>query len=164
MSQGTVEYGQGAQMMHQRCSKPLVKDEGGVAMVEFALLIIVLLLILMGTIQFGLMWYTKYTITCGSREGARYATIYKTDAGGNRITPSSLTSPTVTEVVQNYCNSLLKNTPVTVTPSGAGWTTGNAGSDVTIRVNCNNPWNLLGGLMPSMSNISFQAQTTMKCE
>jgi Flp pilus assembly protein TadG len=164
MAKASGLLNKGGQVMCQRSSKRFAKDDSGVAMVEFAILIILLLLIVLGTIQFGLLWYTKYTITCGSREGARYATIYKTDGGGNRIIPSNLTSPTVAGVVQSYCNNLLKNTPITVTPSGAGWTTGNAGADVTILVSCSNPWNLLGGLMPSLSNITLQSQTTMKCE
>ena len=154
--------------MKQRRSRGFLRSEGGVAMVEFAILIILLLLILLGTIQFGLMWFTKYVITCGSREGARYATIYASTANAagiqTRVPPSNLNNPSVQQVVQNYCSNLLKNTPITFTPSGPGWTTGNSGTDVTIQVSCQNPYNLLGGLMPSLSNITFRAQTTMKCD
>ena len=155
-------------MKKQIDRKRFLKEEGGVAMVEFALLLIMLLLILLGVIQFGLMWYTKYVITCASREGARYATRYAStvNAQGNqtRIPPCNL-NPSVESTVQNYCNSLLNNTPVTFTPSNnTGWQTGNAGTDVTIQVSCQNPWDLLGGFIPALHNLTFQAQTTMKCE
>ena len=151
-------------MMNKTGWKVFFKGERGAAMVEFAIAIPLLLLLVLGILQFGLMWYTKYAITAASREGAHYATIFATADGVNRTPPCNLTNPTVQDVVQNYCNNLLFNTPVNITPSGPGWTTGTSGNDVTIQVNCQNPWNLLGGFLPSLSNITLQAQTTMKCE
>ncbi len=152
--------------MKQRFRKRFSKGEDGVAMVEFAILIIVLLLILLGIIQFGLLWFTKYTIDAAAREGARYATCYTTAVANNkvsRVVPSQLTNPTVKEVVQNYVNKLIK-TPVDFTPSGPGWNNGTSGLDVTITVSCNNPWNLLGGFIPSLNNLTLQSQVTMKNE
>ena len=151
-------------MVNLRCSKLFFKGESGAAMVEFAILLPLLLLILLGTLQFGFMWYTQYVITAASREGAHYATVYAANATGQRIPPCNLTGPTVQGVVNTYCNNTLSNTPVTVTPSGAGWTTGASGADVTIQVTCQNPLDLLGGFIPSLSNIQLNAQTTMKCE
>jgi Flp pilus assembly protein TadG len=156
-------------VIKQRIRKQGLKGEEGVAMVEFAILVTLLLVILLGIIQFGLMWFTKYVITCAAREGAHYATVYTATTNPvthiqNRIPPVSLTSPTVVEVVTNYANNLLRNTPVTVTPSGTGWTSTVSGTDVTIQVSCQNPWNLLGGFIPSLSNITLSAQVTMKNE
>jgi Flp pilus assembly protein TadG len=153
-------------MMVPGCGKHFVRGESGAAMVEFAILLPVLLLIILGILQFGLIWYTKYVITAASREGAHYAAVYTADPANipSRIAPCNLTNPTVLELVENYCKGSLNNTPVTVTPGGSGWTTGTTGADVTIQVTCQNPWNLLGGFLPSLSNIQLQAQTTMKCE
>jgi len=69
-------------------------------MVEFALVLIVLLMIVLGVIQFGLCWYTKYALACASREGARYGVLYKVDANGNRILPNAL-DPSIEDVVRD---------------------------------------------------------------
>jgi Flp pilus assembly protein TadG len=153
-------------MMTLRRCKGLMRSESGAAMVEFAIVLPVLLLIILGILQFGLLWYTKYVITAASREGAHYATVYTVDPTNNfsRVAPSNLTDPTVQGLVESYCNNSLSNTPVTVTPGGAGWTTGATGTDVTIQVTCQNPWNLLGSFLPGLSNIQLRAETTMKCE
>lgn len=45
--------------------------EFGVAMVEFAIILPLLILILFGIIDFGLLMYNKQVITNASREGAR---------------------------------------------------------------------------------------------
>jgi hypothetical protein len=42
--------------------------------------------------------------------------------------------------------------------------TGQSGTDLTVQVTFTNPWDLLGGLIPSMRNMAFTAQTVMKCE
>jgi len=152
-------------MMNLRCSKRFVRGESGAAMVEFAILLPVLLLIILGILQFGLMFYTKYVITAASREGARYATIYTADDAGSRIAPCNITNPkTVQQVVQDYCDNLLFNSSVNFEPGGPGWASTASGLDVTITVSCQNPWDLLGGFIPSLSNLTLQAQTTMKCE
>ncbi len=51
-----------------RCQK-------GVAAVEFAIILPVLLLIIFGIIEFGLLLYDKQVITNASREGARAGTV-----------------------------------------------------------------------------------------
>lgn len=134
-------------------------------MVEFALILMVLLLIVMGIIQFGFMFYTKYVITCASREGARYGAIYKTDATGDRLPPSSYV-PSIEQVVRDYVNNLVSNADslVTVQVGGDAYTTGAPGGDLVVRVICQNPWDLLSGLIPALSNITFQAETIMKVE
>jgi Flp pilus assembly protein TadG len=142
-----------------------MKREDGGAMVEFALLIMVLLLIILGVIQFGLMFYTKYVITAGSREGARYGSIYRTDSVGDRLAPANL-NPTIEQVVRTYINNFLIDADglVTVELDGAGYTTGNPGADLIVRVHCQNPWDFLSGLLPTMSGITFHSETIMKVE
>lgn len=140
------------------------KKEDGATMVEFSLLLTVLLLIILGTIQFGLMWYTKYVITAASREGARYASIYRTTSTGDRLAPVNY-SPSVQQVVQNYVNRLLTEAEYTVeVVNNTAYQTGTAGEDLIVRVHCQNPWDLLGGLVPGMKDITFHSETVMKCE
>jgi TadE-like protein len=49
--------------------------EGGVAAVEFAILLPVLVVMLFGLIQFGIAFNTKIQATNGAREGARMAVV-----------------------------------------------------------------------------------------
>jgi Flp pilus assembly protein TadG len=149
-------------------TKQLLKDSQGAAMVEFALVLIVLLMIVLGVIQFGLMWYTKYAIACASREGARYGSIYVPDPSSstNRMPPANL-SPSIETVVRDYITKFspsLSQDNVDVNLSGSGYTTGNAGEDLVVNVTAQNPWNFLGWLIPSLNNLTFTAETIMKCE
>jgi Flp pilus assembly protein TadG len=60
----------------------------GQAMVEFAAVLLPILLLIVGIIQFGLLLNANVTITNAAREGARAATIYvyTTDGGSTRTT------------------------------------------------------------------------------
>src|ERR687892_2421195 len=60
----------------------------GQAMVEFAVVLLPILLVIVGIIQFGLLLNANVTITNAAREGARAATIYvyTTDGGATRTT------------------------------------------------------------------------------
>jgi Flp pilus assembly protein TadG len=52
-----------------------LKREEGAAAIEFALLLPLLMLILFGIIEFGLVLYNQEVITNASREGARYGIV-----------------------------------------------------------------------------------------
>ena len=52
------------------------KKEEGQAMVEFALVLPLLLVLLFGIIDFGWLFYNKIDVNNASREGARYAAIH----------------------------------------------------------------------------------------
>jgi Flp pilus assembly protein TadG len=60
----------------------------GQAMVEFAAVLLPILLVVVGIIQFGLLFNANVTITNAAREGARAATIhiYTTEGGSTRTT------------------------------------------------------------------------------
>jgi hypothetical protein len=73
-----------------------LKREEGAAAVEFALLLPLLLLILFGIIEFGLVLYNQEVITNASREGARLGIVARSprytkaeieDAVKNYLTP-----------------------------------------------------------------------------
>ncbi|MFE8034908.1 TadE/TadG family type IV pilus assembly protein [Thiohalocapsa marina] len=51
--------------------------DGGSAIVEFAIVMPLILFILFATIEFGLIIFDWQLITNGSREGARYGTLYQ---------------------------------------------------------------------------------------
>jgi len=55
--------------------KKLNKDEKGQSVVEFALILPILLLIILGTIQFGIIFSSQIAVTNAAREGARVAAV-----------------------------------------------------------------------------------------
>jgi len=66
------------------------RTQKGAAVVEFAVVLPLLLLIVFGIIEFGFIFYNKALLTNASREGARQAIVYRTDSStGNRIIPVS---------------------------------------------------------------------------
>lgn len=59
--------------MKRRTSR---KRESGQAIVEFALVLPILLVLLCGIIDFGWIYYNQITLNNAAREGARYAVIH----------------------------------------------------------------------------------------
>lgn len=66
----------------------------GQSLVEFALVLIPLLLILLGIIQMGLVFNAQVTITNAAREGARAATIYSYSLAGLQSGPPACNTTT----------------------------------------------------------------------
>lgn len=57
----------------------LLKEEEGQALVEFALVVPILLLLVCGIIDFGWMFYNQLSLENACREGARVAAVNSTD-------------------------------------------------------------------------------------
>ena len=154
--------------------------ERGAVAVEFALILPVLLLLVFGIIDFGHAWFMKHAAQNSCREGARYATRYQTDNGGNRLLPKNLTPS-----IQNYIllttaqnggsgtglNSLLPPTAVAqVTPSGPAFTetdfTKLPLEDLTVTVTAKKDWFVLHKLVPGITSdhVNITVAATMKCE
>lgn len=57
--------------------KRITKEEKGQSLVEFALLLPVLMLIILGIIEFGFMFNAKITLNSAAREGARVYAVSK---------------------------------------------------------------------------------------
>ncbi|APG25741.1 TadE/TadG family type IV pilus assembly protein [Syntrophotalea acetylenica] len=78
------------------------RSQKGAAVVEFAVVLPLLLLIVFGIIEFGFIFYNKALLTNASREGARRAIVFRTDSTtGNRIIPVS----DVENAIHNYLYS-----------------------------------------------------------
>jgi Flp pilus assembly protein TadG len=52
-------------------TKMMIRDQNGGAAVEFAIILPLLIALLFGIVEFGLLLYNKQIITNASREGAR---------------------------------------------------------------------------------------------
>lgn len=62
-------------MLKRRAARKKGKGEDGQAMVEFALILPIFLLILCGIIDFGWLFYNQLSLNNACREGARYAVV-----------------------------------------------------------------------------------------
>jgi len=156
------------------------RQESGSVAVEFAIALLVLLLLIFGILDFGHAWYMKHQMSNASREGARYGTRFVQNAAKDRVLPQNL-SPTIS-------NYLLYNsgenggqggwglshllpadaTPI-VTPSGSGWTEANPatlpGKDLTVTVSARKNWLVIGRLVPGLGSYrDMTVSTTMNCE
>jgi len=121
----------------------------GAATVEFAVILPLLVILVFGIIDVGLLLYNKQVITNASREGAR--------AGIARSTIS------VENVVENYCRHRLfpdGTLPSAVTVSGRN---GAFQNDLTVTVTYDHNLMFAGiiGLSPS---ITMNGRTVMKME
>jgi Flp pilus assembly protein TadG len=127
-------------------------DQKGAALIEFAIVLPLLLLLVFGIIEFGVLLYNKQVITNASREGARAA-----------INTSPKLSPTEVEaVVRSYCEQKLiwfgTLNPMSITPPIADRV---FPDEVTITVTWNYDF-----LVPSIINLGttiiLGAETKMK--
>jgi Flp pilus assembly protein TadG len=131
-----------------------LKHEEGAAVVEFALVLPLLLMILFGIIEFGLVLYNQEVITNASREGARFGIVI----GDPRPSTGQIQG-----VVNTYLtNSGLKSGNATVSVAGAQ---GASGSDLTVSIAY--PYNFL--VLPNFaeslgSTLNLGATTVMKLE
>jgi hypothetical protein len=145
-------------------------DRGGVT-VEFAIIFPILMILAFGIIDFGHAWYMRHLMSDASREGARYATRYVTDASGHRILPKNL-SPTVTDYVLTtwgLTGRLPPDASPVVTPTGAAATEANAsilaGEDYIVTITATKTWFVLSSLLPGLGpNTTLSVTTTMTCE
>lgn len=127
----------------------------GAALVEFAIVLPLLLTLLMGIAEFGLLFYNKQVVTNASREGAR-AGIIQPNAGED---PAD-----ISQIVDNYCQERLITfgapTNVITTTSGEG---GAYGEDLTVRVTYNYAF-LVPGLLGFGTSMQIVGETVMKME
>jgi Flp pilus assembly protein TadG len=80
-------------------------NEKGTAIVEFAIVLPLLLLLIFGMIEFSLLMYNKAMITNASREGARRGIVYRVDIGTSNYSP--LTDGQIQAEVTNYLSNHL---------------------------------------------------------
>ena len=79
-------------------------NQKGVAAIEFALMLPVLLLLVFGIIEFSVILYNKAMVTNASREGARAGIAYNFDPNGN-----SLNEEQIRGIVLDYLQDYLIN-------------------------------------------------------
>ncbi len=135
-----------------------IRGQRGAAALEFAIVLPVLVLLLFGTIEFGLLLYNQQVITNASREGARFGIV----AQSPRQTPQAIAG-----VVTSYCggnlitfgNNATAGPYVTTTSTGTGTT---FGDNLTVLVTYNYDFLVLTNL--GFGQKVLKARTVMKME
>jgi Flp pilus assembly protein TadG len=135
-----------------------LKREEGAAMVEFALVLPILLMILIGIMEFGIILYRQEVITNASREGARAGIIIR----------NPRTEPIIQSVVNDVVDTYLE---------GAGLDSSKASKSASapsccatgepLTVNITFPYDFL--VLPNFavglsSTLNLSATTVMKLE
>jgi hypothetical protein len=169
---------------------PKKHQDSGVAAVELALLIPVIVLLIAGILEFGHAFYIQQAITSASREGARYGIVYRTVTSGGvttRLSPLNFGDhpplKSIATVIDEYLKQFFEvedeekfwAVPTPTLTQGTGTTIPDAGNDLTVTVTAVKTWYLLGGLIgnkdyprpPDSAGdwvTTMSAETTMKLE
>jgi len=129
-----------------------LRNNKGVAAVEFAICLPILILLLFGLIEFGLLFYNQQVITNASREGVRAGIVAET------------VNADIIQIVENYCSGKLINlNGANELQTGAVTVSAPDGNnDRTVRVTYD--YNFLFAGILGFNQINLSAQTIMRME
>ena len=131
-------------------------DEKGASAVEFALLLPLLVLIIFGIIEFGLILFNQQVITNASREGAREGILFNSD---NRPTEADI-KKVVSDYTKDHLVSFQRGTEaIPEVPTGPCTALGN---DLTVTVSYQYSFLILDNFGFTGPNLT--ATTVMRCE
>jgi Flp pilus assembly protein TadG len=138
------------------------RQDGSIA-VEFVILFPLFVLVLMGILEFGHLWYVDHVITNASREGARAAVVYVAEVDRQAWAESTATTAVTNYIVDPVTNAnRLPGVSWTVSPTATG---GNSGDSITVTVAISDAALLLDLLnIPGFTNLPLTAATTMRME
>lgn len=124
-----------------------LKNQKGQALVEFALVVPILLIIVMGIIEFGFMFNAYITISNASREGARLGVL-----GGND-------AAVVARVIETSPNLDDSRFTITITP-------GTRSRGDMLRVNVNYDYEVITPILSGFLTplINLEVETVMRVE
>ncbi len=118
------------------------------SLVEFALILPVMLLLLLGTVDIGLGFKTYIGLTNATREGVRWVSINPTDqAGAQARVAAEADRVGLTQGAGGYTVSFSPSPPYS------------AGEEVTVRIDYN--YEILFGAVTGLADVPFSASSTM---
>jgi len=136
--------------------KIIAFDQKGATAVEFAIILPVLVMLLFGIIEFGIILYDKAMITNASREGARAGIVYSY--------PNIIPDSYIIKVVKDYCGSHLITFGEDSIDDGDIPIT-RAGGNLTVTVTYQYDFLVLPNFVTGIvGNMNLSAQTTMRME
>jgi Flp pilus assembly protein TadG len=126
----------------------------GTAMIETAMTLPIILLVLLGTVEFGLL-FSRYQILLGSaREGARIASLFRMDCN-----PYKVKGEVDAAVMNNGSQLGMLLLPTNVQVVGAC-----KNGNVTVEVKYDHYLTLLGGFVPSDLSVPLEVTVVMRNE
>lgn len=150
-----------------------MKNNKGVALVEFAIVLPLLIILVFGIIEFGFIIYDKAMITNASREGARLGIVFRVDpTNGEYISPDTGTvqamiETKITQYLSNHLISLGSNTPPPSLSNG-GITTivsgTSPGGELTVNIIYPYSFVIVSKLIGSGPTVNLSATTIMRLE
>ena len=132
--------------------RSILKDKRGQNLVEFALVVPLLLLLVIGIAELGRAWMAKNILTGAAREGVRVLAVPDPPGGVSAATTRA--------------NQILTSAGITTaTLSMTGVPGPPAFGDVTVTVNYDFPV-VIAGFIPGLGNVTFplSSTTTMRRE
>ena len=135
-----------------------IKDQKGVAAIEFAIILPVLIVLLFGFIEFSILLYDKAMLTNASREGARAGIVYSD--------PNPITDNDIRAVVNNYCAShLISFGTGSVANTAISRTMESFGDALTVTVTYRYDFLVLPNFVTSLiGGVNLGAETVMRME
>jgi Flp pilus assembly protein TadG len=132
-----------------------IGDERGQALVEFAVLLPVLLLLLVGIIEIGSWFWTDIDLTSGTREGGRLLAASKNDASAIQDVEARLVQNLDSEIDTSKLQYTFSPPPAITTPL---WP---SGTTVTMTVTYPDELTVLG-ISASNPNMTTSAQVRIQ--
>jgi Flp pilus assembly protein TadG len=144
----------------------IFNEQKGVAIVEFALVVPLLLMLIFGMIEFSLLFYNKAMLTNACREGARQGIVFRADVNGDR---DPVTDAEIRNVVLAYCQDYMVNFgPASLTagditvnrPSGAA-----PGQPLEVAATYHYDFMVMPGFIAALAGgLDIPARTIMRIE
>jgi Flp pilus assembly protein TadG len=144
-----------------------IRNNKGAAMAELAITLPILLVVLFGIFEFGLVMYNKAVITNASREGARAGIVFRADANTGAYDP--YTEPEIQAVVNTYLDNGKRLIPPTAYSidvlNDVICTEGNPRPPITVQVAYDYNFFILPNFVTSLIGpIHLVGETIMRCE
>lgn len=131
-------------------------SQKGTAAIEFAIVLLLLIFLIFGLIEAGLILYNKQVITNATREGARAGIV----AQNPRVNDA-----TIQQVITNYSlNHLITFGTTNMLAISIGRSGDQFGDDLMVRVTYFYTFLIMPKFMPLINPMRLSAQTVMKYE
>lgn len=139
--------------------KPNHDREGGAALIEFAIMMPLLLLILFGIVEFGWLFSQNLDVRHGAREGARIAAVNFPE-GAPPPTPGPRTSANTDALIAEICDRMQTAQGVTIEITSAG-SIGDPATATVVGVG-DTLTGFLDFLLPSTINLNSTVEIRME--
>lgn len=139
-----------------RYKRALARDDTGAAMVEFAIVFPILILLVIGIVNFGYLMGQKNEVNNAARQGARAAVVQNSTGSTAQAKATTAVNNTVGHLVPSA------TTTISGTTCGAGTS---VGKEIHVKVTYTNPGFLVKvPLFPISAPAKLESEAVFSCE